>query len=403
MHQHEGVRWARGGASGLEDLTRFVGVSARDRELLQQIHPTLVAALPSALDLLYADMRKHSPAIGRFADEAHLARARAAQFEHWRRLLLAEFDEEYFARAKRTGAVHARIGLSHGVYIGGYALVLGALMRALSAAGIMRDVDGGEIVATLLKCALLDISVVQSAYLEATEAESVARSRFVTNLSDEFRTPLNIIIGYAELLLEDLPKQLATANELGQVIESGERLRRLVDGLLDVAKVQGAGADVQMEWMAPGEAAFSAIELVRNDASSRNVALGLTVEPGADAPIVTDPDKLGRCLYILLRNAVRFTAGGVVELTVSRVGGLGGDTIAFEVRDTGVGMSEAQLARVFEGAASSSVRDRGGPGFGLMIVRTLARHLNGELKATSKLGEGSVFTLRLQCPRNGEG
>lgn len=391
-----------GQASDLADLTRFVGVSAQDRDLLRQIHPTLAAALPAALDLLYADMRKHGAAIGRFADEAHLERARVAQLEHWRRLLLADFDEAYVQRAKRTGAVHARIGLSHGVYIGGYALVLGALMRALSAAGTMREDDGGAIVATLLKCALLDISVVQSAYLEATEAESVARSRFVTSLGDELRTPLNIIIGYAELLLEDVSGQLSTSSELHQVIESSERLRRLVDGLLDLARVQSAGDDLHLERLVPGEAAFSAIELVRDDASARNVALGLTVEPGADAPISTDPDKLGRCLHILLRNAVRFAAGGVVDLRVSRIPGLGGDAIAFEVRDTGVGMSDAQLARVFEGAASG-VRDRGGPGFGLMIVRTLAKHLNGELTAKSKLGEGSVFTLRLQCTEDGGG
>lgn len=375
-------------------LAQFLRIDADERAALAAGRVALETALPHAVDLLYDDMRGHAPALGKFVDEPHLQRARAGQLNHWGWLVAGELGAAHAERAKRIGEAHARIGLDHGFYIGGYALVLAELVRALLRdAAIAADVRARTVTA-LLKCAMLDISIVLSAYLDAADAESTARARFFAGLGDDLRTPLNVIIGYAELLLEEIPPQLSSADDLNHVIRSGERLRNLINGLLEVARVQtdsAAGCDAIDLAVVVG----AAVEILREEAASRRVNIKVS---GSPPPVFTDSEKLGRCLHILLRNAARFTVDGDVEVRMSYTRGLGEDVVTFEVRDTGIGLSGAQLARLFGDGAMTEMRDRGGPGFGLMVARTLARQLNGELSARSELGKGSVFTLPIHCP-----
>lgn len=385
------------GGQSTEELARFMSLGAAERAVLAVHRQELEGALAPALDRLYADMRGYRAVIGHFADEHHIARARRAQLEHWRALFSGVFDERYEARAKRIGAAHARIGLDHRFYLGGYALVLEEMFRRLAArtgAVGLEPEASAALLGALLKCAMLDMGVVISAYLEALEAASTAKSRFLANMSHELRTPLNAVIGYSELALEELQPETDVANDVDSALAAARRLSGMINGLLDLAKIEAGTVQQSFEPLDPAAIARVAVNLVGPELRRNRNVVEFSVEDGIGL-VTTDADKLGRCLHILLANAARFTREGAVSVRVARETRREGDVVSFEVRDTGVGMSEERLARLFDPlwASPSLADERDGVGLGLAITRSLARLLGGGLSASSIAGEGSAFTL----------
>jgi signal transduction histidine kinase len=230
--------------------------------------------------------------------------------------------------------------------------------------------------------------------LTAADAASRSKSQFLANMSHELRTPLNAIMGYAELLMEGAEADVRPEDQqdLRRIIAASRRLLGMINGVLDMAKVESGRMEVELCEFDPRSLAEEALDHVRPAADANSVQLELEVmEPlGVGC---SDAFKLGQCLINLLSNAVKFTRGGNVSLSV---GLERGDLLAFEVRDTGIGMSAEQLERLFQPfvqADSSMTRRFGGTGLGLAITRRIAQLLGGDVSVKSVLGQGSTFRL----------
>ncbi len=379
-------------------LADFLGLGAAERGALAKHRHVFERSIEQALDHFYAEVRRFAPAMRYFSDENHLQRARQAQLRHWRTLMEGRFDNNYQLRVQRIGAAHARIGLDHRVYLSGYALVIDGALNSVcrlraDAAGDDDAASIGMASSALLKCALLDMSMVVEAYLEASEARSAARSRFLANMGHDLRTSLNTVIGYAELTLEEMSSRPQAAQDTNHILGAAFRLLRLANGLIELAKIEAGEADLAFESVDPIQLTQALIADADAEGAGNSTKM---VAEGEIGRLTTDPDKLRRCLAILLGNANRFTRNGAVTIRIARRTERIGQVIVYEVADTGIGMSKEQIARFFGDAPFSAeiqVNRSGGAGLGLAIARALARCLGGDLSVESEPGSGTTFRL----------
>jgi PAS domain S-box-containing protein len=235
---------------------------------------------------------------------------------------------------------------------------------------------------------------------EAAEEASRSKSQFLANMSHELRTPLNAIIGYSELMREEA-EDLALPSfirDLTKIESAGKHLLSLINGVLDIAKIEAGKMDLHAE-------TFEVAHMIEDVAATVAPVVeknGNRFEIVADqnlGTMHTDLTKVRQSLFNLLGNAGKFTKDGTVQFEVSReTDDRGGNWMIFQVRDTGVGMTPEQTAKVFEAftqADASTTRKFGGTGLGLAITREFSRMIGGETVVTSELGRGSVFTLRV--------
>ncbi|MCE1194204.1 MAG: CHASE3 domain-containing protein, partial [Acidovorax sp.] len=228
------------------------------------------------------------------------------------------------------------------------------------------------------------------------ELASQYKSEFLANMSHELRTPLNSTLILAKLLADNKPGNLSTDQvKYAQTIyAAGNDLLALINDILDLSKIEAGQATVAPEPVNLAKAVQALIDPLRPLAQEKGLALAATLAPGLPAAIETDPLRLGQVLKNLLSNALKFTEQGAVSLTVTP--GADGDTVAFAVKDTGIGIPAHQQDMIFEAfrqADGSTHRKYGGTGLGLSISRDLARLLGGHISVQSAPGEGSVFTL----------
>lgn len=231
------------------------------------------------------------------------------------------------------------------------------------------------------------------------EEASRSKSQFLANMSHELRTPLNAIIGYSELLrdeAEDLGQESFIA-DLAKIEKAGKHLLELINGVLDIAKIEAGKMEVHAEVFNVttmiNEVAATISPVVEKNGNRFEIMAG----PGL-GEMRTDVTKVRQALFNLLGNAGKFTQQGLIRLEAERMHGAGGDALLFRIRDTGVGMTPEQTAKVFDAftqADASTTRKFGGTGLGLAITRQFSRMLGGETTVVSQLGCGSVFTLRI--------
>jgi signal transduction histidine kinase len=232
---------------------------------------------------------------------------------------------------------------------------------------------------------------------EELEIASRHKSEFLANMSHELRTPLNAIIGYAELLqeeCEDLGQQ-EFMPDLGKIHSAGKHLLTLISGILDLSKVEAGRMTMFLE-------DFDITTLIRDaDAIVRPM-----VEKNRNTFMIDCPEDIGtmhadlvkvrQVLFNLLSNSAKFTEGGTITLTVRTP--VDDTTVSFAIHDTGIGMTEAQLDRLFEAfsqASAETSRKYGGTGLGLALSREFCRMLGGDIAVESVAGEGSTFTVTL--------
>ena len=242
---------------------------------------------------------------------------------------------------------------------------------------------------------------------EQAQGANVAKSQFLANMSHELRTPLNAIVGYATLLQEDATAEGRSDVEadLARILDASRRLLELINDVLDLSKIETAKTAFQRTIVDVRGLVQSAAATFDGSARQGN---SFDVEIGGDAGImIGDETKLRQCLLNLLSNAFKFTKEGKVSLQVAAFSEGGAEKIRFIVADSGVGIGEEQLANIFEPFTQgdgSAVRQFGGSGLGLAVTRRLARMMGGEVRASSRRGEGSIFVLELprELPRKDE-
>ena len=228
------------------------------------------------------------------------------------------------------------------------------------------------------------------------EVASQHKSQFLANMSHELRTPLNAIIGYSEMLQEEADElgEEAFLPDLQRINSAGKHLLRLINDILDLSKIEAGRMDLYLE-------TFSVPTLVRDVVSivqplvEKNANTLVVDCPGDVGPMHADQTKVRQALFNLMSNAAKFTDHGTISLTVQREPD---DWLTFAVSDTGIGMTEEQLGRLFEAfsQAEASTRSKyGGTGLGLAISRHFCRLMGGDLTVESAHGRGSTFTVRL--------
>jgi adenylate cyclase len=233
---------------------------------------------------------------------------------------------------------------------------------------------------------------------EAMEA-SRTKSSFLANMSHELRTPLNAIIGLTELLCDNAPRfgTEKALEPLRRVLRAGRHLLNLINDILDLSKIEAGKMDLTLETMTIGPVVEEVVGTARPLAEQNKNALELDCPDGTGS-VHADNMRLRQILLNLLSNACKFTKGGTVRLRVARAEEASQHWVDFAVSDTGIGMTEEQLGRLFQEfsqADASTTRQFGGTGLGLAISRRLCRLMGGDITVTSAPGEGSTFTVRL--------
>jgi len=242
-----------------------------------------------------------------------------------------------------------------------------------------------------------------AAHESAVNADQ-AKSAFLARVSHELRTPLNAILGYAELLQEEavpLTRSNTLQHDLERIHTAGRHLLRLIDDLLDLARIEAGKATLRPEKFEIRQLLLDVCDLVRPAIEQGNNELLLNID-GALGSMETDATKLKQVLLNLLGNAAKFTSGGRITLAAATTDGGDRTMVQFCVRDTGMGMSEEQMERLFEAfyqveqrSPSLNTTPHAGTGLGLAISRHLCRLMGGDIDVDSKPGHGSTFTVRL--------
>jgi signal transduction histidine kinase len=228
---------------------------------------------------------------------------------------------------------------------------------------------------------------------EEAEAASVAKSQFLANMSHELKTPLNAIIGYSEMLIEEPDTDTATRqSDLARIRTSGQHLLGLINEVLELARLEAGKTAISLEEIdVPTLAQEAAVGLSGLARKNRN-ELEVQCDPGVGR-MVTDPVKLRQALLILLGNGLKFTEAGRVQLHVQP--SQDGRNLHFKVSDTGIGMSAEHLQRLFQPftqADGSTTRKHGGAALGLTLTKRYCEMLGGRLMVESTPGVGTVFT-----------
>lgn len=237
---------------------------------------------------------------------------------------------------------------------------------------------------------------------ERAESLNLAKSAFLANMSHELRTPLNAIIGYSELLQEelaDLPGIEQHLVDLERIRSAGKHQLGLVNDILDLSKIEAGRMDLILETFSIDGVVREAVNMVQPLAQKN----GNVLEADATALGVVhgDATRLRQCLMNLLSNAAKFTTDGRVTLAVRRAPAereSHAEQIAFVITDTGIGMTQEQVSRLFQPFTqgdASTTRKYGGTGLGLMLTRHFARMMGGEVHVESEPNRGSTFTLTI--------
>ncbi len=292
------------------------------------------------------------------------------------------------ARTSPVGTPSAHVRGRHGAFDAAWSLrpiVVGdELAGILLVVSDLRDIKRRE-------------AALQKARMEAevSRQTEAARGRFLANVSHELRTPLNAILGYTEMLAEDAEASGAEADagddlsgDLGRILHAGNHLLSLINDLLDLSKIDAGKMELEPSRFRLQDTLQAVIATARPLAA----AGGNTLELVCDTPIEieTDERRLRQCLLNLLGNAAKFTENGEISLQCH----LTSQSIVLEVSDSGIGIPEEKVSRIFD-AFEQVGSSGGGTGLGLAVTKAFIERMGGAIRASSTVGSGSTFTIEL--------
>lgn len=235
-----------------------------------------------------------------------------------------------------------------------------------------------------------ELGVANEKLVQLTEA----KSRFLSTMSHEIRTPMNGVVGMAELLDgTELSEQQREYVSL--ILKSADTLLGLINDILDLSKIEVGRLDLESIPFSPGEVIADTLQTLALRANEKDLELTFHLPPDIPDWVLGDPLRLRQVMVNLVGNAIKFTEAGEVDVDLQLVSAAGQQVrIRFEVRDTGIGISEAQQAKIFQAfdqADASTTRRFGGTGLGLAISAQLVQLMGGQLAVRSEMGRGSTF------------
>jgi len=249
---------------------------------------------------------------------------------------------------------------------------------------------------------ILDITERQEVEMELRQASENAlcadrsKSEFLANMSHEIRTPMTAILGFNDILLENLvkPENIDAAETIKR---NGNYLINLINDILDLSKVEAGKFDVECIECSPLSLVNEVISLLKVKANAKNILISSRFEGAIPKTIMSDPTRIRQILINIAGNAIKFTESGSVEIVVRLLADVDDEPkLQFDVIDTGIGIPDDKIENMFlpfTQADNSTTREFGGTGLGLTICKSLVKLLGGDLSVSSKPGEGSKFSI----------
>jgi signal transduction histidine kinase/cell division protein ZapA (FtsZ GTPase activity inhibitor) len=265
------------------------------------------------------------------------------------------------------------------------------IVSVLLLVGLMTILVTQEIVAKQMR--LVEIA------RKAAEDGNKAKSSFLANVSHELRTPLNAIIGFAEIIDEEaiMAGNQTTAKDARKISNSAQHLLGLINDLLDHAKIEAGKMEISPDVTDLEPLVYGVAEVLQSHVDKNNSQLIVRCDPLIGAAMI-DGMRVKQCLLNLVSNAAKFTKNGTITLYARPIEQDGAPFIRFMVKDTGIGMSPATMAKLFTPfvqADEATAKNFGGTGLGLVITRRLCEAMGGSVEVQSVEGQGTTFTMLL--------
>jgi signal transduction histidine kinase/CheY-like chemotaxis protein len=232
---------------------------------------------------------------------------------------------------------------------------------------------------------------------DAADAANQAKSIFLANMSHEIRTPMNAVLGFAQLLERDSSLSLTAHNKVATIMKSGEHLLSIINDILEMSRIEAGRVEARAESVDLHELLDDLAVMFRMRSEAKGLHFSLEATPDLPRYIVVDLGKLRQILINLLGNAVKYTKAGAITM---RAFSSGIDRVTIEVEDSGIGITPAELEKLFRPfeRTKSGEQAAGGTGLGLAISREYAHMIAGEISVTSEADKGSCFSFNFCAP-----